>query len=83
METAREEFGTMSRQALMSPAIALARDGYTFESGDGLPFADSASEGYGSAHTFASQPNERAIFMVDGHLPQAGQLLKQPARRNA
>jgi gamma-glutamyltranspeptidase/glutathione hydrolase len=78
METARREFGTMSRDALMSPAIALARDGYTFGSGDMLPFAGSASEGYGSAYTFARQPNERAIFMADGHLPQAGQLVKQP-----
>ena len=78
METARKEFGTMSRDALMSPAIALARDGYTFQSGDLIPFAGSASEGYGSAYTFARQPNERAIFMTDGHLPHAGQLLKQP-----
>ena len=78
METARKEFGTMSRAALMSRAIALARDGYTFGSGDTIAFAGSASEGYGSAYTFARQPNERAIFMSDGHLPHAGQLLKQP-----
>jgi gamma-glutamyltranspeptidase/glutathione hydrolase len=68
----------MSRDALMSPAIALARDGYTFGSGDTIAFAGSASEGYGSAYTFARQPNERAIFMTGGHLPRAGQVLKQP-----
>jgi gamma-glutamyltranspeptidase / glutathione hydrolase len=78
METARKEYGTMSRDALISPAIALARDGYTFQAGDLMPFAGSASEGHGNAYTFARQPNERAIFMRDGHLPHAGQLIKQP-----
>jgi gamma-glutamyltranspeptidase / glutathione hydrolase len=78
METARTEFGTMSREALMSPAIALARDGFTFQSGDGIPFEGSAGEGYTGAYTFARQPNVHAIFMAGGHLPQAGQLLKQP-----
>ncbi|HTA38416.1 MAG TPA: gamma-glutamyltransferase, partial [Candidatus Acidoferrales bacterium] len=78
METARTEFGTMSRDALMAPSIALARDGYRFEAGDLIPFAGSVGEGYGSAYTFAAQPNERQIFMAGGRLPQAGQLLKQP-----
>jgi gamma-glutamyltranspeptidase / glutathione hydrolase len=79
METARKEFGTMSRDALMAPAIALARAGYVFSEGDSLPFAGSTSEGYGSAYSFERQANVRAIFMQGGHLPQAGQVVKQPA----
>ncbi len=78
METARREFGTMSRERLMAPAIALARDGYTLERGDLLPFEGSATEGYTGAYDFYRQPNLRAIFLHDGKLPQAGELLKQP-----
>jgi gamma-glutamyltranspeptidase/glutathione hydrolase len=78
METARKEFGTQSRAALMAPAIALARDGFTIQAGDLVPFAGSASEGYGSAYSFAAQPNVRAIFMRTGNLPQAGDVIRQP-----
>jgi len=74
METARREFGTMSRAALMAPAIALARDGFTLAEGDLIPFDGAAHGGYG----FASQPNVRAIFMHDGNLPTAGAVLVQP-----
>jgi gamma-glutamyltranspeptidase / glutathione hydrolase len=34
METARREYGTMSRAALMAPAIRLARDGFRLQAGD-------------------------------------------------
>jgi gamma-glutamyltranspeptidase/glutathione hydrolase len=44
METARREFGTMSRTALMAPAIALASDGFTLGAGDMIPF-----DSYGQA----------------------------------
>ncbi len=37
LETARREFGTMSRARLMAPAIALARDGFVLVPGDDLP----------------------------------------------
>jgi gamma-glutamyltranspeptidase/glutathione hydrolase len=37
LETARREFGTMSRARLMAPAIALARDGFLVVPGDELP----------------------------------------------
>ena len=78
METARKEFGTMSRAALMAPAIALARDGFTFQPGDAVPFAGSASEGNSGAFTFAGQRNEREIFMSRGRFPEAGEELVQP-----
>src|SRR5579871_6627865 len=36
LETARREFGTMSRERLLAPAIALARGGFVVGSGDEL-----------------------------------------------
>ncbi len=78
METARREFGTMSRASLMAPAIALARDGFTLAGGDLIPFDGARSQGGGGAYGFASQPNVRAIFMHDGRLPPAGAVLVQP-----
>ena len=36
METARREYGTMSRERLMAPAIALARDGFYQRIGSSL-----------------------------------------------
>ncbi len=77
MEVARKKFGTMSRAALMAPAIALARDGFRVQPGDLIPFAGAAAEGYGGAYTFAKQPNVRAIFMRGGHLPRPGDVLVQ------
>ena len=78
METARKEFGTMSRSALIAPAIALARDGFTISAGDLIPFEGSATEGYTGAYTFAQQPNVRAIFMPNGSFPKPGDVLRQP-----
>jgi gamma-glutamyltranspeptidase/glutathione hydrolase len=69
MERARMEFGTMSRAALMSPAVALAQRGYRVDAGDAAVY-DAAS--------FAGQPNVAAIFLHDGHPPRAGDLLRQP-----
>ncbi|MHB8146623.1 MAG: gamma-glutamyltransferase [Vulcanimicrobiaceae bacterium] len=77
MERARTEFGTMSRAALMAPAISLARNGFTMTQGDLLPFIGSASEGYSGAYTFAKQPNVRAIWMRHGRLPRAGDHIVQ------
>jgi gamma-glutamyltranspeptidase/glutathione hydrolase len=70
METARREFGTMSRAKLMAPAIALARDGFALVPGDLIPFAGAAG--------FSGQPNVAAIFLKDGHVRKAGSVLKQP-----
>lgn len=78
METARREFGTMSRAALMAPAIALARNGFTLAQGDLVAFTGEASQGYAGAYWFAAQPNVRDIFMRAGRFPQAGTVLVQP-----
>ncbi len=78
METARKEFGTMSRARLMAPAIALAKNGFRWERGDLVPFKGSAGEGYSGAYSFANQPNARAIFMPHGHFPVPGTIFRQP-----
>jgi gamma-glutamyltranspeptidase/glutathione hydrolase len=78
METARKEYGTLPRAALIAPAIALARDGYTFTDGDLIPFAGSAAQGYSGGYSFEGQPNVSAIFMPHGRFPKDGEVLKQP-----
>jgi gamma-glutamyltranspeptidase/glutathione hydrolase len=77
LERAREEFATMPRRMLMAPAIHLAENGYSIEAGDAAIFRG-ASEGYSGLYTFLNQPNVRAIFMKNGRLPRAGDVLKQP-----
>ena len=78
MERAREEFATLPRSTLMAPAIALAQNGFRVEPGDAAIFNGASAEGYSGAYTFRNQPNIRAIFMKDGKLPQAGEVLRQP-----
>lgn len=78
MEAARAEFGTLPRSVLMAPAISLAQNGYRVESGDAAIFKGAAEEGYTGAFRWLNQPNVRDIFMANGHLPQAGEVLKQP-----
>ena len=41
-EMAREKYGTLSRQDLMAPAIAYARDGFVLNQGDAASFASNA-----------------------------------------
>jgi gamma-glutamyltranspeptidase/glutathione hydrolase len=78
MERARTEFATLPRTVLMAPAIALAQNGFTVGAGDAAIFNAGNSDGNGGSYTFANQPNVRAIFMKDGHLPQVGDVLRQP-----
>lgn len=78
MEAARREFGTMPRDTLMAPAIALARNGFTLAAGDLIPFEGATSQRDAGAYGFASQPNVRAIFLHDGSFPAAGTVLMQP-----
>lgn len=78
LERARTQFGTMSRSALLAPAIALARNGFHLEAGDAAVFAGSAGEGYDGAYSLRGQANVRAIFMQNGSLPKAGDVLRQP-----
>lgn len=70
LETARERYGTMSRQALLAPAIRLARDGFTLEQGDVDVFAE-------ENQAFRTQPNVAAIFLHDGEPLRVGDRLVQ------
>ena len=78
LETARREFGSMGRAALMAPAIALAREGFTLDAGDEIPFDGSTTAGYTGAYSLPAQPNVRAIFLPNGRFLRAGETLTQP-----
>lgn len=66
LETMREKYGTMSRDALMAPAIELAEKGFILGKGDADILAASAKH-------FAGEPNIAAIFLHDGKPWQAGE----------
>src|SRR3954468_8555272 len=70
-EMAREKYGTLSRQDLMAPAIALAKDGFVFNQGDAATLA-------GSADRLAKDPAAAAIFLRDGKPYGIGDRLVQP-----
>lgn len=71
-EMAREKYGTLSRQDLMAPAIAYARDGFVLNQGDAASFA-------GSADRLAKDPAAAAIFLKPDHKPYGiGEKLVQP-----
>jgi gamma-glutamyltranspeptidase/glutathione hydrolase len=78
MEEARAEFGTLPRDVLMAPAIRLAQNGFRVQDGDAAIFRSAAEEGSSGPFRFGNQPNVRDIFMKNGRLPQAGDVLKQP-----
>ncbi|RWO90779.1 gamma-glutamyltransferase [Mesorhizobium sp.] len=63
-ETAREKYGTMTRQDLMAPAIRYARDGFVLEQGD------VASLEAGAAR-LAKDPAAAAIFLKPDGKPYA------------
>ncbi|WP_245585180.1 gamma-glutamyltransferase [Solimonas flava] len=71
LEAARAKFGTMSRSALIAPALALARDGYVLEQGDVNILNTRVAD-------FAKYPNVAAIFLRDGQPYAAGETLRQP-----
>ncbi len=71
-EMVREKYGTLSRQDLIAPAIAFARDGFVLNQGDAASFADSASR-------LAKDPAAAAIFLKkDGKPYGMGEKLVQP-----
>lgn len=71
-ETAREKYGTLSRQDLMAPAISYAKDGFILNQGDAASFA-------GSADRLAKDPAGAAIFLKpDGKPYGIGERLVQP-----
>ncbi|MBZ9844499.1 gamma-glutamyltransferase [Mesorhizobium sp. CA5] len=71
-EMAHEKYGTLSRQDLMAPAIAYAKDGFVLNQGDAASFA-------GSADRLAKDPAAAAIFLKkDGKPYGIGEKLVQP-----
>ena len=70
LEWARDHYGTKPRSALMAPAIALARDGFT------LAPADTTLLDLG-AEAFAGDPETAAIFTHDGKPYAVGDRLVQ------
>ncbi|MER8844561.1 gamma-glutamyltransferase [Mesorhizobium australicum] len=71
-EMARQKYGTFSRQDLMAPAIAYARDGFVLNQGDAASFA-------GSAERLAKDPAAAAAFLkTDGKPYGIGEKLVQP-----
>jgi gamma-glutamyltranspeptidase / glutathione hydrolase len=70
LETAREKYGTWTREALVAPAIRLAEQGFTLMRGD-TDVLD------GSVDAFRAQPNIARVFLRDGAPLQPGDLLLQ------
>ncbi|MDG4882828.1 gamma-glutamyltransferase [Mesorhizobium sp. WSM4884] len=71
-EMARGKYGTLSRQDLMAPAIAYAKDGFVLNQGDAASLA-------GSAARLAKDPAAAAIFLKpDGKPYGIGERLTQP-----
>ena len=70
LEVMREQYGTMDRQALMAPAIAIARDGFEFGAGDAARVGAVADD-------LATEANVTAIFFRDGAPLKAGDRLVQ------
>jgi len=71
LEKARKQYGTMSRQQLITPAIKLARNGYKLTKGDVQFLHDNTKR-------FKKRPNAATIFLNHGQPYHAGDVLKQP-----
>jgi gamma-glutamyltranspeptidase/glutathione hydrolase len=71
LETAREKYGSMSRERLMAPAIELAARGFTLMRGDVHVLEE-------SAEAFRREPNVAAIFLNHGTSFKPGERLIQP-----
>ncbi len=70
LELARIRYGTMSRAALLAPAIRVARDGFVLGPGDAR-FVQRAADG------LRGDPAAAAIFLPHGRPPAAGDRLVQ------
>lgn len=72
MEYAREHYGTLSRQALIDPAIRLARRGFMLDQGD-IDLFDQKTA------VFKADPQgAAAVFLKNGEPFRAGETLVQP-----
>jgi gamma-glutamyltranspeptidase/glutathione hydrolase len=77
MEYAREHYGTLSRQALIEPAIQLARRGFVLDQGD-IDLFDLKTS------LFKADPQgSGSIFLKDGHPFKAGDTFVNPRLANA
>jgi gamma-glutamyltranspeptidase/glutathione hydrolase len=72
LEYARKKYGTMTRTALIGPAITLAEDGFTLEQGDVDKLAVATED-------LRKFPATARIFLNKGQPFTAGQRLRQPA----
>jgi gamma-glutamyltranspeptidase/glutathione hydrolase len=70
LETMRQKYGTLSREALMAPATKLAEQGFVLGKGDADILAASAKH-------FSGAPNVAAIFLHDGKPWRAGERFVQ------
>jgi gamma-glutamyltranspeptidase/glutathione hydrolase len=69
-ELARQQYGHLSRQQLLAPAIALARDGFILDAGDVAMLHEATPD-------FARDPASAAIFLHQNQPWQAGERLVQ------
>jgi gamma-glutamyltranspeptidase / glutathione hydrolase len=70
LEYARKKYGTMTRAALIEPAIELAEDGFTLEQGDADMLAPATDD-------FRKFPATAEVFLNKGQPYAAGQRLVQ------
>jgi len=71
LEEVREKYGSRGREELIEPALKLAREGFTLEAGDILPFAEGNER-------LARDPAAAKIFLKDGKPLSLGDRLVQP-----
>ncbi len=71
LDAALKKYGTMTRQQVMAPAIALAKNGFVLQPGD-IKILDT------HAKQFADEPNVAATFLNHGKPYVAGDRLTQP-----
>ena len=70
LETALKDYGTMSRQQVIAPAIKLAADGYILSDDDVKALSRATAD-------FKAQPNVAAIFLKNDQPYQVGDRLVQ------
>lgn len=70
LDTMLSQYGTMSRAAVMAPAIKLAEEGFTLTAGDVAILATPTK-------AFAGQPNVAAIYLKEGQPLKEGDRLVQ------
>lgn len=82
LDTVLREYGTMTRQQVMAPAIRLAEHGFVLRRGDVDIMTGSGKQGdldalRGPSKLFAQEPNIAAIFLKHGKPYQVGDRLVQ------